>query len=114
MIVDRRKTKRAKLPNIAMAVVNGNKIEAMTESGMLFGKIYDISNDGACVKLDRPLEAGDKVSIKIRILKTDIEFIANIIHSERRKDASYVGLLFDWEKTPSVNKMFLKDMLKDL
>ena len=111
---DRRKSERIKLPNVALAMISGNKIEAIIDGGILFGKIYNISDSGVSVKLDKPLKTGDSINIRIRISKTDLDFTANIIHSHSNgNDSSFVGLEFDWEKTPKENKTILKFHLEN-
>ena len=110
---ERRKEPRITLPNVAMAVITGENIEALVDSGVLFGKVKDISNNGARADVNKKLSKGDLIKLTIRMFRMDLDFFANVVYSqEGDKTPNYVGLEFDWNKTSDENKVFLRKFLE--
>ena len=110
---ERRKEPRINPPSVAMAVITGENIEALVESGVLFGKVKDISRNGVRAKVDKILTKGDLIKITIRMFKMDLDFFANVIYSqENNGPPNYVGLEFNWNKTSDENKIFVRKFLE--
>jgi hypothetical protein len=108
---ERRKHVRVKAPTVSIAAITGDTLSAAVGRGVLFGRIYDIDPDGMCATMDTELPVGKSMELILRLFKMDLRFSVEIIRSDKSDTVTFVAFSFDWEKTPSENKVFLEQFL---